>query len=47
MEDKMAETSADSCTWKNNKNLCCHQKHVSRMQGKGMEEAFPAAKFSG
>lgn len=42
-EDKMA----DSCTWNNYKILCYHQKHVSGVQGKGMEEELPVAKFSG
>lgn len=46
-EDKMAETLADSCTWNNCKILCYHQKHVSGVQGKGMEEELPVAKFSG
>lgn len=46
-EDKMTETLADSCTWNSNKILCYHWKHVSGVQGKGMEEELPAAKFMG
>lgn len=45
-EDKMAEKLADSCTWNNNKILCYHQKLVSGVQGKVIEEELHAAKFT-